>query len=798
MIIKNTDLIGRKRKFLILIVSMAIDIGIIVYVISTIFISIVPSTLEGHNIMLLILFAFLSTISIIDIIKILCHKKSLAFLIVQKILYNTDSGQSFQTTLNSTQKSFCETIYGMENKNSYVYVYGKHNRGKTTAVLHLLDGFSKNSKDLAEIPWIDNVTFIDCNSEKNKILDYFLMNDNSNTRVNQFSKSLTVIDNIEQLGSAFFEENVGLFSSYKSFFIIIEDTKDDFSMAKLDSYNRALLICNFNSSVIGIKPINNLFEQLKSLKSIDREVFFSLYFLTLSDEFVSIDEIERIIDINTISLHRSLNKIIKLNVYIPFPFNKKYYYCLNRNFINKLGSAISQFKEYQKILATFIKSSTTNPECRWLCYIRSDERTILSLTYNQKIKLFQKALYNGKYSELYSELNNCIEQNSYKENLFLYEKGFLSFYLGHHKIATQIFSNLIDQFDSKSKRKEMMLHIIESSHGNPDVDNMKFINNFINEIQADNDFYSVCAFYWKKHIDTEKGNFEYSAFESIRNNLMAFVRFGNNPLYKSIMHRSFLDQIRCCHILGIQPSNDFFTEYVSFLETCSPIRNEYYSNLYIQANTIHYVYLIDMLLSDSFSYEEIVSEVQKAEIYYNRALNSSYCDEKSKHATKVKLLDLCMLYHDFDYQNTVNQINIFRMHSQINDVQVHEAFCETLLVKAKILNPANISSNLGLDFNEKIIQDIYGHCKKAYEIYEKYGNAYGLIRIEFLMILFDILITSYSDDVYIEKLSSFKKRITKYPKETSIIENLLNKYKNHSISLGIILSIIRAYPIILQ
>ena len=799
MIIKGRNSIGKKFKFLILAFSFFLDIIIISTIIAIIIIFVNSSELtNNYNIVLLMIFALLNTISIADIIEIFSKRKSIAFYFSQKILNKLESAASTPLILNTVQKSFCETIYGIENKNSYIYVFGKNNKGKTTAVLYLLDGLLKNSENLIEIPWINNFTFIDCTSNKNEILDYFFMNNSENNRVKRFSNSLTVIDNIEHLGQAFFEENVGLFGSYKSLFIIIEDTKNDSPMCNYDAYDRSLLKCNFNTSVIGIKPMINLLAQLKSLNEIDRKIFFSIYFLTLSSEFANVDEIRTILNISNVLLYKSLKKIKNLNIYVPFPFNKKYYYCSNRIYIKKIGNIISEFAEYKNILETFIKSNIANPECQWLCYIYSEEDIIMSLSDNEKTKLFQKALYNGKYLELYNELNNCIEKNPNKENLFLYEKGFLSFYIGNHKEATHIFLKLINKIDSINKRKEMMLNIIESSHGNPDIDNMNLIYSFINEIQSENDFYSVCAFYWKKHIDTEKGKFEYNVFDSIRNKLIGcFISF-NKSLYKSIQHRSFLDEIRCCHILGIQPSNELLIEYTKFLQTCSQVRNDYYSNLYIEANTIHYVNLIDMLISDDSSYEEIVAEAQKAEIYYDRALGLPYSDEKSKRATKIKQLDLRMIYSDFDYQNTVNQINIFRIHSQINDVLVHEAFCETLLIKAKILKPDNISNDLGINFNDDIIKEIYIHFNKGYEIYQKYGNLYGIFRLEFLMLLLDILTTNHSNRMCIEKINLFKRKYKEYPKEIRILESLLTKFKKQSCSLMYVLSIIRAYPIILQ
>lgn len=798
MIIKNSNLLGKKLKNLILVISLVIDIAILVSIVAIIVITCNSSYIEkSSNIFVLIVLPILGSISIIDIIGIKRSKKSIAYTISKKILEDANIKSILPFNLSPTQQVFCETVFGMKDKNRYIYVFGKRNKGKSTAIMYLLDGFSKNIDNLNEIPWIDNFTFIDCTSNKKEILDYFFMNDPVNTRIRQFSNSLIVIDNIELLGKTFFEENVGLFSSYKSLFIIIEDTTDDLPLYKLDLNNRCLLVSDFNSSVIGIKPTINLFENLKMFNTTEKKVFFSLYFLTYFSEFAYIYDIKNIIKINKISLRRALNKIKKLAIYRPFPFNTKYYYCSNRNYIKRIDNLLKDFPEYKIVLETFVKSSSTNAECRWLCFIRSNDDIILNMPKDKKKTLFHKALYNGKYFELYNELSNCIKNEPKKERLFLYEKGFLSFYIGSHKNATAIFSKLVNTFDSSNEKKEMMLHIIESSHGNPDSNNMNLIYKFIGEMQSQNDFYSICATYWKKHIDTEKGIFKATAFNNLRKNISNFTNC-NISLYRSIVHRCFLDEIRCCHILGNRPSNQFLSEYISFLKTCSQSRNDYYLNLYIEANTIHYVEIIDTILSDNYSSEDIIDLTNTAEAFYNKALNSTYSDEKSKRATKIKLLDLCMIYNDFDYEDTLNQINLFNIHSQINDVQVHEAFCETILIKTKILSPINLSNECGLTFSDNLLQEIHNHFEKGYMIYQKYGNHYGMLRLDFLMLLFDLLKSDSASKNCVERLIEFKEKCYDYPKELCIVEYILDKYKNNLCSTMLILSIIRAYPIILQ
>ena len=796
MIIKNSDLIGKKKRFVIYFISFVIDIIIITSGVSAvIFAMITPQPYTYFKTFITVALALLSTVSIADIVQILKNKENIAFSLTQKLSNSSNIQSRSLVSLNSTQKSFCETVYGLRHKSNYIYVHGRGNKGKTTAVLCLLDGFAKNSVELNEIPWINNVTYIDCTSDKSAIIDYFLMNDVANTRVGQFSDTLTVVDNIECLGETFFEENVGLFGSYKSFFIIVEDTGDKAPMYLLDKYNRSILISDFNSSTIGIKPLVDLSGKIKSLNHLEIRIFISLYFLLLSSQFANIDDVLPLVKAGNFALRIAINRIEKLNIFIPFPFNKKYYYCQNRQYISLIASIIKDYTEYKEIINSFIQSNVTNPETRWICFINNERDSILNYSEKERLTLFKKSLYNGKYKELYSELNSVISKDSHKQTIFLYERGFLAYYIGNHKESAQVFNELIEKYQTEDKKKEMMLRIIETSHGNPDADNMNMIYSFINTMISQNNFYAICALYWKYHIETEKGIFNYNVFDKIRDKLNEKKKI-NNTLYKSIVHRSFQDEIRCCHILGIQPSNELVDGYKRFLQTCNRVRNEYYYNLYIEANTLHYVNLIDAVLNESSTENDINSIVYDAQHYYQKALDTSYSDEKSKRATRIKLIDLRLAYVDVDYKDAVNKINQFRIHSQINDVKVHEAFCETLLFKAKALNLLKMNNEITL--NNEEMNSLMVHYHKGYQIYEKYGNEYGLKRLDFLLFLLNFIKSDYSNQISQNRIIEMLTKFKMYSKEKHILEQLLEKCKNHTCTQAFVISLIRVYPVILQ
>ncbi len=233
--------------------------------------------------------------------------------------------------------------------------------------------------------------------------------------------------------------------------------------------------------------------------------------------------------------------------------------------------------------------------------------------------------------------------------------------------------SLINAQTNTIDKKELMLHIIESSHGNPNAVNMQMIEKMITHLKEGNDFYSICAQYWEIHILGEKGTFLYADMAKIRNSILEYKGESNTEIKNSILHRTFTDEIRFNHILGNEHIFLLYERFDEFLKTSTKSRHEYFSDLYIEANRIHYISIVDSVLDKNITQSELEEFVRTADYYYEKALNTNYFDQRSKRATKAKQADLKMMYYDFDFEDVVQTISMFRLHSQINNVGVHEA-----------------------------------------------------------------------------------------------------------------------------
>lgn len=798
MIIKNISLISKKTKLAILTINIIIDIILFVFIISSVIFHYndIDSSIKDYS-WITIALAVFSLIPLGDCALIVSKRTSLAYSIIDRFerMFNIHQVYKYIPQMNSFQQKFCEGIYGNPTSTHFIYVFGKINRGKTTAIFHLLKDFWVNSLPNKEILSIKNVTFIDCTNNRNEILDFFCLDSLANDRVRKFNSTLTILDNVECMGKEFIDLNHELFSSKYSAFVLIEDT-DTEPLCGSKVLESATYIKDFHPNLLSIHRKIDISSFLDKSNTIDKAVFFALYFLTFSTVFIRKNDIREILNIKKHELNKSLKKIRDLQLFVPFPFESHYYYCPDYYNIKNTEKFFSSDVIYKDILSKFVKCNIVDAECRWVCLAKSSIEIINSISDTKRINLFKKATYNANYMGLYEELNEAIKKDPKKNNIFVYEKAYLSFYLGEYKQAASLYDQVIEQYKDNDLKKETMLHIIESTHGNQNQENMKMIKTLIRILKLNNDFYSLCAIYWELHIKTEQGIFSYKELDELRKRIEDFG-YSDTSLSRSIIQRCFTDEIRCMHILGIEPESNVIKEFDNFLDFSSPVRKEYYYNLCVEANTLHYVRLIESIIDDSNSLyiEDIFTSANQ---FYEMALNTNYKDRKSKMATELKHLDLLMYNAHFDFEYVKNQIQIFIIHSQVNNVSVHEAFGKTLLMKALIADPSNLSNEKGLCFSEDTMTQINENYISAKKIYNEFNNKYGIFRLDFIIKLFNLLISNESWDKMIPSLDILINENKDYIKEHNIVETIKDRINHKNCSKLFILSLIKAYPIILQ
>lgn len=139
MIIRNASIFSKGQKTIILAISLAIDIFVIIVLVSSFVVTYWNNnSVISDNIPTIALFSLVGTISFGDFIAVVKKRKSIALVVIQWFVSKTGDLPQFGIQINTQQRQFCERITGRNEDHALIYLFGKENKGKSTAVLYLL------------------------------------------------------------------------------------------------------------------------------------------------------------------------------------------------------------------------------------------------------------------------------------------------------------------------------------------------------------------------------------------------------------------------------------------------------------------------------------------------------------------------------------------------------------------------------------------------------------------------------------------------------------------------------------
>lgn len=367
--------------------------------------------------------------------------------------------------------------------------------------------------------------------------------------------------------------------------------------------------------------------------------------------------------------------------------------------------------------------------------------------------------------------------------------------MGYHKQAFDLYNNYLGTLD-RDTRMKVLIRIIESSHGSSSEQVMNQLQVYINQLKNEQD-YALYADYWEAHIETEKGYFDICRLNLICRRLQEniSIRVNTDYLYVETVKRTYTDLLRCHHILGIYPEKELEDKFISYLLSINKPLHDYYYNLYIMAFRLQYIAIPLLRFENQDS--ELLKIIGEANIYYEKAINSEYMDQKTRRALTVKQAELKMMLADADAPQAIHTVEQFLVHSQTNNVDVHEAYAETLLAKFKIIDNRNLQSSNGLIIPYYIQDDINKHLLKARKIYQVYKNEYGVFRSDFITYLYKLYLASDLSSLFLQ-MEKFMSKFHAYQKEQFIWNNMKERYTEQRLSKMFILWCIKSYPIIMQ
>lgn len=764
MIIDKIEIIPKKVKILSLLISI---FCIILFIVLTI-ISIIHSKDENISVVTIIL-GLLSSLPAIDLLLSFKGHRAFAIFFAQKIYKHFSKNNDF---LNNKQEEFIAYIANNIGEDIfYIIACGDKGAGKTTAALNLIENIFCYS-DKSVFSSKKEVIYINCLTKKDEIENLFRISSRD-----KIKKKIVFIDDTEEMGESFISDHATRLKSSNTSFIIIYNSNLPNTVS--DDISKHLF--DFERSVLCEENV----DRINELSCEEKKLFTILYLLCEVYSLVNLEITWKLLGFKRVFVQRCIKEFRSNGWFHCLLSHKKYIYCtcqiseqeliVSPAFVNK----IIQLDEEQ-----------IDPLCKWSFIVHSSIdsiKQIKALSDNVE-KVFGKASDSGNYIFMDQILG---KQSEEKIELFKYQQAVLKFHMGKHDDAFKIYNQLISNSTDINERNLLMLGIIESCHGSCDENVMSRIDYYLKELEKIGGFYSECANYWKLHIRTEQGDFKELPREKLKSSFLSIISalatYASERVCKEIIQRCYTDCIRCFYILGHPCPEEIKKSFLSFLDS-NKNKKTYYENLYLKANSIHYIDIPQM----NFQHEEYSGLIRQALNYYNLALEIGYGDKKSLMAAQLKKFDLEMAYNNYNYTEIMDKINEFKHMAVWQKIDVFVAYANTLAMKLLITKPNNIDNDHGLSFSSETKKQIKDNYSAAHACYTKFKNYYGTARLEFMLSLFNIL---ENDKKKTKEIGKINKLIENYPflaREKQIFAQLPKMSKLE------VLTAIKLYPIILQ
>lgn len=698
------------------------------------------------------------------------------------LMFMRNKNQLYYPT-NKQKKVFGEinNYLGESNQNN-ILIYGDPQYGKTSTVFLYLSNFIKQKEFMMKYDWINRIVYIDCKSRKEEILSYF--------KKYVFTKpTLIIIDNFERMGESFFIDLSEMLNHSLQTFILISDSnkKSEIVGDKIKQYNFYEQGCQY------IETAKNFLATYMQLKTTEKQVLLAIYYMSMSTTLVSVEDIRKILGCDEKKLQKIINRIKRKNMIKKFPFVNDFYLIVDKMCLDKDQSKLWDTDENLYIIHQFIKHKSIYPDVAWLSFIH--------LTINQisdsleKDPLFNKALLCGNYTTLLENLNTVIKYNPQKESIFFYELGTLYFFASRQKESFKYFNTMIDKTSEPKDRSKILLRIIETTHGDVSDLSVKNILNYQSELSKLGPPYSLYSTYWELHINSEKGMFDLDKYQKLLEELLQIPVTQTEDIQTEIIKRCYTDVIRIQHILFIKLNLKFTTSFLKFLDQNYEyaIRN-YYESLYIKANSEHYITLQEKILVGESCEESLTIAKEQ----YKKSEQIEYQNIKSVSASNLKFIDLMLYENDFDFDAYKDVIENFRSNALQNNVSVHVAYCDTLLVKLIMIQLYSNKSYLVDCKKDELHLEIINKCDSSKSIYKDFKNTYGIFRVNFLTIMYSMINDFNSVNKHLKELCDLINDQTFSAREKRLCDSLKERYKKNELTPAYLISIIKVYPIIMQ
>lgn len=751
--------------------------------------------------------------------------------------YNND-----RINLNSSQSKAIQIFFDSLNNDDHniFYIKGDYYTGKTSTIAVLFDQctnstklFKKlNRKSIYICPYYSEKYFL-------KLIDCYMHE--------QYKKYYIFIDDIGELSNViqiriwrnlllpFFRNNE---CKAKSIVLITNKNRSVInSMIALEENNKYVLLPierNKNNSIDSYNsfskydffPKNNkavkiwlnrisYFEDSEKIISLLLEpknnslksLFVGLTILCLFSRVISINSLKSLYlsrGYTRVKFHKNLKTLVNNRFVICFPFIKHTLY-LDSDIVKLFAKQYRKEQIYGEMLSTFVEGYVANGSVeRWLLNCECRMLGLSKTSLKENNRLFKDAFNTGCYTFLLKELVEIINSNKEQEYMFYKELAYLYEKTGNRQDAINYINKFLKSSEDEEESQKIYLLLFEIIHH---VDqNTKKLEN----IQGSNNLYiKLQSEYWLKHIEIEKGSFNYDELKRITNSYLQIKQYQDELNYYHILRRMFSDLARVYFLQGKINKNTFTDFKLSMTESgLSNYHSEYedFFNLLTKAHYLHYDVIFQLGFYGKFIYdcddkygenpkiEEMlslaISEYEKCELNF-----ISYGDKAWRTISiRKNELKVCSKIQPIKIINELISQRDFFISS---DNELHLAFVNCILCKVIFLN--HFFNTSDYDPSDTLLE-CNNLLDEAENMYLKFENNYGLYRISLIRAFLDLYSGIQTNENKESTLRGFRTTITnlkdnRYNREYDMINCIL---KNKSIKIDLIVRFFKYYPIVLQ
>ncbi len=685
---------------------------------------------------------------------------------------------------------------------------------------------------------IENLTNYNKNIEKNVLILFLYQETNKNDAFYEYIKNNFFIDNknIFELKKYI---NINANKIYK--FCSPEDKKLKANIDKIeDTFFKQHIMTIFynrkNKSII--KFLNDMiFTQPISIAAKNRKMLFlMMVFIILGNYngYVSKRELHFMWkkEYSFLSIPQAdllIRYYVRNHILTPFPFLKSSYIFneqLAKEYRKRLiGNLYYLQKSYIMAEIMFVSCDDNLPQ-KWILFLFCSPDFCINFSQKKRRKYFENVLSSYHLQYILDLMETEISFLPDKKEIFRPELGIIYIYNGEWEKAKQTLNPYLKICDEYKDIWYLQLKIIETEHEGYDESYLAMLTYMKSNCTDPVILFQVK--YWLEHISMEHGNFNLYKWDEIVCEIISSAELKQLLEDEHFSTRIVSDYERSYFLKGninYFQYNKIISKYLE-ISSKSNRNDEPLEYLLSYAYYIQYDVLYQLGIWGYIKYGEINPDIIPSpdftdsnttmnDLLYTAIEKYDYCiqkyqsEGKKKYRTlRVRKSELTLCTDANNYIEVLNQYEHFEKYAIRNGIKLFEGYCNTQKGKAFGLYANYMLLKYDYDKFEEYLINAEKCLLHAQEIYEKWGNNYGVFRASLLLILIHMI--QDKDYTKIKHMNTFeyRKKYTdlliklnkKYNSEQQFIRenNVIEYIQQNILSMDITLKVLKFYPIILQ